>query len=110
MNKLETAIIDATLDQELTISEKKSKELFENIYQNIINKKEQYVTIPSRINSKARRRYYLHHMFRKKNGLKLNAKKRTILVPVFEQDTIRENKYAMLLLIEFQYNIQLTID
>lgn len=58
---------------------------------------------------KQNRRYYLHRKLRKTRELAMNVRERQVLVPAGEPETATENKYAMCLLQEFGYNLQLTI-
>ncbi|NLF83636.1 MAG: hypothetical protein GX568_06600 [Candidatus Gastranaerophilales bacterium] len=107
--QLETAISSAILEQEITLPEGRKEELFDNIYQNIINKKEEFVTLQSRINQKTRPRYYLHYKGRKK-GLNIQTKERRVSVISTQVEVIKNNKYAVALSEEYGYNLQLTID
>ena len=107
--QLETAISSAILEQEITLPEGRKEELFDNIYQNIINKKEEFVTLQSRINQKTRRRYYLHYKGRK-TGLNIQTKERRVSLPSTQIEVIKNNKYAIALSEEYGYNLQVTID
>jgi len=107
--QLEIAISSAILEQEITLQEGRKEELFDNIYQNIINKKEEFVTLQSRINQKTRRRYYLHYKGRK-TGLNIQTKERQVSLPSTQIEVIKNNKYAIALSEEYGYNLQVTID
>ena len=107
--QLEIAISSAILEQEITLPEGRKEELFDNIYQNIINKKEEFVTLQSRINQKTRRRYYLHYKGRK-TGLNIQTKERRVSLPSTQIEVIKNNKYAIALSEEYGYNLQVTID
>ena len=107
--QLETAISSAILEQEITLPEGRKEELFDNIYQNIINKKEEFVTLQSRINQKTRRRYYLHYKGRK-TGLNIQTKERQVSLPSTQIEVIKKNKYAIALSEEYGYSLQVTID
>jgi len=87
--QLEIAISSAILEQEITLPEGRKEELFDNIYQNIINKKEEFVTLQSRINQKTRRRYYLHYKGRK-TGLNIQTKERRASLPSTQIEVIKK--------------------
>jgi hypothetical protein len=78
--QLEIAFSSAILEQEISLSPGKQLAAFDNIYQNIVGKKEEMITIPSKINSKVRRRYYLHYKGRK-TGLNIQTKERRVSLP-----------------------------
>ena len=78
--QLEIAISSAILEQEITLPEGRKEELFDNTYNTLRLKKEEFVTLQSRINQKARRRYYLHYKGRK-TGLNIQTKERRVSLP-----------------------------
>jgi phosphotransacetylase len=53
--QLEIAISSAILEQEITLPEGRKEELFDNIYNTLRLKKEEFITLQSRINQKAQR-------------------------------------------------------
>ena len=53
--QLEIAISSAILEQEITLQEGRKEELFDNIYNTLRLKKEEFITLQSRINQKAQR-------------------------------------------------------
>lgn len=107
--KLEIAFSSAILEQEITLQEGRKEELFDNIYNTLRLKKEEFVTLQSRINQKTRRRYYLHYKGRK-TGLNIQTKERRVSFPSTRIELIKNNKYEIALSKEYGYNLQLTID
>jgi len=107
--QLEIAISSAILEQEITLQEGRKEELFDNIYNTLRLKKEEFVTLQSRINQKTRRRYYLHYKGRK-TGLNIQTKERRVSLPSTQIEVIKNNKYAIALSEEYGYNLQVTID
>lgn len=61
------------------------------------------------MNKRSKRRYNLHYKFRKSSKLFLDSRKRQIFIPTEQEEEVKQNKYAMALKNEFQYNLQLTI-
>ena len=92
--QLEIAISSAILEQEITLQEGRKEELFDNIYNTLRLKKEEFVTLQSRINQKTRRRYYLHYKGRK-TGLNIQTKERRVSLPSTQIEVIKNNKKCL---------------